>query len=411
MIPDHINFKFLLGKLGYQFILNNGRGIQKKYLFSKKIILLFFLFHGPSIHHPGLAGKAPKYYCYFMILGRNGFFGRRQVLGALGAVFFMLVSGCARADPRSEYVLGTVCSVNLYDKGSSRVYRNIFNRLREIEERMSANLPDTEIEAINAQAGRAPVRVHADTIEVLSRARYFAEISGGAFDPTIGPVAKLWNIGFDDARVPSQAELALALALVNWRDLIIDSAAKTVFLARPGMRLDIGGIAKGYAADEAVRIIQRARIPRAIIDLGGNVFAYGVKEDGQPWRVGIQNPSGLRNDYLGIMEVRNKTLVTSGIYERFLESGGSRYHHILSSLDGYPVENGLVSVTIIAGRSIDADGLSTAVFALGYGRGSALVESLDDVEAIFVFADNTVRLSSSAAGNFTLTDPAYRIEP
>jgi thiamine biosynthesis lipoprotein len=274
---------------------------------------------------------------------------------------------------------------------------------------MSANLPDTELEAINAQAGRAPVKVHRDLIEVLSRARHFAEISGGAFDPTIGPVVKLWNIGFDDARVPAQEEIDRALALVNWRDLIIDSGAETVFLARPGMRLDIGGIAKGYAADEAVRIIQRARIPRAIVDLGGNVFAFGIKPDGQPWRVGIQNPSGQRNAYLGILEVRNKTLVTSGVYERFLETGGRRYHHILSSQDGYPVENGLISVTIIADRSIDADGLSTGVFAMGYERGSALIESLSDVEAIFVFDDNTVKLSSGISGDFTLTDQTYHL--
>jgi thiamine biosynthesis lipoprotein len=175
------------------------------------------------------------------------------------------------------------------------------------------------------------------------------------------------------------------------------------------MCLDIGGMAKGYAADEAVRIIQRAGIPRAIVDLGGNIFAYGVKEGDQPWRVGIQNPSGLRNDYLGIIEVRNKTIVTSGVYERFLEEDGKRYHHILSSRDGYPVENGLVSVTIIAGSSMDADGLSTGVFALGYEQGKKLIDSLDDTDALFVFADNTVRGTAGALAHFTLTDTAYTL--
>ncbi|MDR1429587.1 MAG: FAD:protein FMN transferase [Spirochaetaceae bacterium] len=334
--------------------------------------------------------------------------GSKRVLWSLLAGLCVLTQGCAKPPPsQTEYVLGTVCSVNLYGRGSARLYRNIFSRLREIEGRMSANIEDTELERINAQAGIAPVKVHEDLVEVLLRARYFAEISGGAFDPTIGPIVKLWNIGFDGARLPSQEEIDRALPLVNWRELVIDQDAGTVFLARPGMRLDIGGIAKGYAADEAVRLIRKAGIPRAIVDLGGNIFALGEKEGNLPWRVGIQNPSGLRNDYLGILEVRNKTIVTSGVYERFLELDGKTYHHILSSRDGYPVENGLVSVTIIAGRSIDADGLSTGIFAMGYERGRQRIESLDDAEALFVFADNTIRGTAGALENFTLTDTAY----
>ncbi|MDR1177934.1 MAG: FAD:protein FMN transferase, partial [Spirochaetaceae bacterium] len=311
--------------------------------------------------------------------------GSKKILWLMLAGFCALAPGCAEPPPsQTEYVLGTVCSINLYGRGSARLYRNIFSRFREIEQRMSANIEDTELEEINAQAGIAPVKVHQDLVEVLLRARYFAEITGGAFDPTIGPLVKLWNIGFDGARVPSQEEIDSALPLVNWRDLVIDEDAGTVFLARPGMRLDIGGIAKGYAADEAVSIIRRAGIPRAIVDLGGNIFAYGEKEGNQPWRVGIQNPSGLRNDYLGILEIRNKTVVTSGVYERFLEADGKLYHHILSPHDGYPVENGLVSVTIIAGRSTDADGLSTGIFAMGYEKGRERIESLDDAEALFV---------------------------
>jgi thiamine biosynthesis lipoprotein len=274
---------------------------------------------------------------------------------------------------------------------------------------MSANLAGTELEKINAQAGIAPVKVHDDLVEVLLRARYFAEITGGAYDPTIGPLVKLWNIGFDGARVPSQEEIDRTLPLVNWRDLIIDRAAGTVFLARPGMRLDIGGIAKGYAADEAVDLIRGAGIPRAIVDLGGNIFAYGIKEGNQPWRVGIQNPSGLRNAYLGVLELRNKTIVTSGVYERFLEADGERYHHILSPGDGYPVDNGLVSVTIIASRSIDADGLSTGIFVMGYEKGREQIDLLDDTEALFVFADNTIRGTAGALKNFTLTDTAYQL--
>jgi thiamine biosynthesis lipoprotein len=221
----------------------------------------------------------------------------------------------------------------------------------------------------------------------------------------------LWDIGPDRGRLPGEEEIRRALPLIDWQDLQIDRNAGTVFLRRSGMSLDLGAIAKGYAADEAVRIIRgHRRISGAIIDLGGNVFAYGEKEGRQPWRIGVQNPlDANRGAYIGVLELRNRTVVTSGVYERFLEVDGRRYHHILSTENGYPVENGLISVTIIAEGSMDADALSTSVFALGYKDGAALVESLKGIEAIFVFEDRSVRSTKGVPAIFTLTDPAYRL--
>jgi thiamine biosynthesis lipoprotein len=311
---------------------------------------------------------------------------------------------------QSEFVLGTACSVNLYNRGTPRIYRNIFDRLREIENAMSANLEDSDLGRINAAAGLAAVAAGADTIAVLKRALRFAELSGGAFDPTVGPLAKLWGIGFDNERIPTEDEIAQALSLINWRDVVIDEDAGTVFLSRPGMGLDLGAIAKGYAADEAARIIAGAGIERALIDLGGNILAYGAKEDGGYWRVGIQNPAAGRGAYIGVAEVKNKTLVTSGVYERFFESGGRRYHHILSTRSGYPVDSGLLSVTVIGDNSMDADALSTSLFALGYDKGRALAESMENTEAIFVFTDLSVRGTSGAFGVFTLTDSDFTAE-
>jgi thiamine biosynthesis lipoprotein len=302
-----------------------------------------------------------------------------------------------------------VCTVNLYERGSDRVYREIFSRLREIENRMSANIDDSELELINTNAGIGPLRVHEDMIELIERALYFCELTEGAFDITVGPLVKLWDLGGDDPRLPSGAEIDAVLPLIAWRDIVIDREAGTVFLARKGMRLDMGAIAKGYAADEAARIIRAARIPRAVIDLGGNILALGEKAGKKPWRVGIQNPLDDRGSYMGILEVRNKTLVTSGIYERYSEIEGKRYHHILSTADGYPVENGLLSVTVIAEKSVDADALSTALFALGYEKGKALAGSLDGVYAIFVFDDMSIRGSQGALDNFTLSDEGFRI--
>ncbi len=323
-------------------------------------------------------------------------------------VAMSLFVSCAKpAASQTEFVLGTVCTINLFEKGTADAYREIFARLREIEDRMSANRDDTEIGSINRNAGVAPAAVHPDVVEVVSAALRYASLSGGTFDPSIGPVVKLWNIGSDDARVPSDAELASALPLVDYRDVVVDEKAGTVFLKRKGMRLDLGAIAKGYAADEAARIIARRRIPRAIVDLGGNILAFGEKKGGQDWRVGVQDPTSERGAYIGIISVKNKTMVTSGVYERFFIQDGKRYHHILSSRNGYPVDNGLLSVTIVADKSIDADGLSTSVFALGLDAGSKLVESLPGVEAIFVSDDLSVRSTSGIKASFKLSDPRF----
>jgi thiamine biosynthesis lipoprotein len=318
------------------------------------------------------------------------------------------LTGCRKGPPsQAEFVLGTVCTVSLYDQGKSGVYEEIFGRLREIESRMSVTLPGTELDRINANAGIEPVAVHPDVFEVIEEAVRYAELSGGAFDPSIGPLVSLWNIGGDEPHLPSQEEIDALLPLVNWRDIALDREGLTVFLKRPGMALDLGAIAKGYAADEAERILRKTRVKRAIIDLGGNILVYGEKQDRSPWRVGIQNPLDNRGAYIGIVEIRERTVVTSGIYERFFEADGVRYHHILSSADGYPVRNGLLSVTIVTRRSIDADALSTSVFALGYEEGKALVESLEGVGAVFVFEDKSIRLCGGAG--FILTDESYRI--
>jgi len=324
------------------------------------------------------------------------------------AIALLLFAGCTKTEPsRAEFVMGTVCSVTLYDQAKTQVYRDIFSRLREIEDRMSVNLPDTDLTRVNAAAGIAPVQVHDDVFYVIERALFYAGISGGAFDPTVGPLVALWGIGGDDPRVPTQTEIDTVLPLVNWRDVELDRERRSVFLRRPGMALDLGGIAKGYAADEAAALIRKARLRRAIIDLGGNIMTFGVRQDGQPWRVGIQDPLDNRGAYIGIVEVRDRTVVTSGVYERNFEADGVLYHHIFSPFDGYPAANGLLSVTIIADASIDADALSTAVFVMGFERGMALLESLEGIEGIFVFEDMSVRKTEGV--ELVITDGNYRL--
>ncbi|MDR0784513.1 MAG: FAD:protein FMN transferase [Treponema sp.] len=321
----------------------------------------------------------------------------------------LVILACAPpGSRRSEFALGTVCSVTLPDKAQEDVFSAIFARLHEIEERFSVSKDGTEVSNINAKAGVEPVHVSADVLAVIERSLHYARISDGAFDPTIGPLVKLWGIGFDNPRVPTQTEMDAVLPLVNWRNVRID--AGSVFLTEARMALDLGGIVKGYAADEAARILTENKVKRAIVDLGGNVFVFGKKKDGSNWRIGVQNPLSERGESLGVIETAgDKTMVTSGVYERFFEADGVHYHHILSTEDGFPARNGLLSVTVIADSSIDADALSTTLFALGFEKGVTLVESLDNIDALFIFEDKTVRGTHGALQCFSLSDNEWTI--
>ncbi|MCL2008766.1 MAG: FAD:protein FMN transferase [Treponema sp.] len=317
----------------------------------------------------------------------------------------LTLMGCSRLTgipSMSQFALNTVCTITLFDEGEIQIYREIFTRIREIEEKMSLFIVESEINLINNSAGLNPVRVSEEVFAVVERALYFAELSNGAFDPTVGPLVKLWDIGADEPVPPSREEIDAILPLINWRNVDLDHINQTIFLNSPGMALDLGAISKGYAADEAASIIRGAGLPQAIVNLGGNIMTIGEKPDGTLWLVGIQNPLEEIWDYLGILETGEKTIVTSGLYERYFYFEEEFYHHIFSPTTGYPAQSGLLSVTIITDKSMDADALSTAVFVLGYSEGRALVESLTGVEAIFILEDRTIR--HTAGVDFTLTD-------
>jgi thiamine biosynthesis lipoprotein len=172
----------------------------------------------------------------------------------------------------------------------------------------------------------------------------------------------------------------------------------------PGQSVDLGGIAKGYAGDEAIKIYKKHGIKSAYVNLGGNVVTLGTKPDGTPWRIGIQNPRAQNGYYLGTVEVTDKAIVTSGDYERYFEADQIRYHHILDPQTGYPADSGLMSATVVTDVSVDADALSTAVFTLGLEKGMAMVKSLKGVEAILVTKDKEIYITEGIKSSFTFTD-------
>ncbi|MDR0551553.1 MAG: FAD:protein FMN transferase [Spirochaetaceae bacterium] len=322
------------------------------------------------------------------------------------------LASCGREDiSKTSFSFGTVCNIRVYERLNAAALDAVFERLAQIERLFSPNIPESDISKVNSNAGIAPVPVSNETAFVLKAALRTAELSGGAFDPSIGPLVKLWGIGTDNERIPLDDEIAAALALVDWRRVHIDQspadgsavASESVFLETAGMALDLGAIVKGYAADEAARMLRDAGVQRAIIDFGGNIAALGQKRHGglspreEPWRIGIQNPSERRGVYAAVIPCADATLVTSGIYERFFESDDKRYHHILSTKTGYPADNELASVTIImplAGHgaaagalyaSMTADALSTTVFALGREEGERFLKAnYPDADSVFI---------------------------
>ncbi|MPN53414.1 FAD:protein FMN transferase [bioreactor metagenome] len=175
------------------------------------------------------------------------------------------------------------------------------------------------------------------------------------------------------------------------------------------MKIDLGAIAKGYTADAVVEVLRENGVKSAIIDLGGNVFAIGNKPDGNAWKIGIQDPFDQRGKIVGVIEVKDKSIVTSGIYERFIEKDGKKYHHILSPFNGYPYDNEIAGVTIISDKSIDGDALSTAVFSKGLKGGMESVEKIKDIEAIFITKNKDVYITSGLKNNFTITKDEFKL--
>lgn len=310
--------------------------------------------------------------------------------------------------PQTQLHLGTVCTINLFDDGTIDLYTALFQRLKEIEQVFSVRIAASTISQVNQAAGIAAVAVPEEVLLVLQQALDIAKKTGGAFDPTIGPLVDLWDIGGDNSQVPSQEAIDHARSLVDWRLVEIDSQRGTVYLPKQGMALDLGGIAKGYAADELVAMAQEAGIQQALFDLGGNIYAFGTKADGTPWRVGVKDPAQPGGSPALALAVQDRSVVTSGMYERFFEQEGIRYHHILNPATGYPVWNDIQSVTIVSKSSLLADALSTSVFVLGREKGLALLES-EDAEGVIIGEDNLVYPTSGIADQLSVVVSRYQL--
>ncbi len=297
-------------------------------------------------------------------------------------VMTCLLSGCRQnVYPLSvtRIMMDTVISITLYD-GNSKALDGAVALCEKYEKLFSKTVEGSDIFKLN-RANTATVSVFPDTAELITLSLKIAEASNGAFDPTVLPLVELWGIGSSDT-VPPKDDIASALEKVGFENISVNGTDITL---KNGCTLDLGGIAKGYIADKVKQYLTDCGVKSAVINLGGNTLLVGNK-NGSDFSVGLQKPFGKSGELSAIIMLDGMTAVTSGIYQRYFELQGKIYHHILDTSNGYPVDNGIVSVTVIGQSSAIADGLSTACLSLGIEKGSALASSMG-VELIFITAD------------------------
>jgi len=320
---------------------------------------------------------------------------KRIQIGLIPAVLVLIMSGCllfgGRGQPVEKQVfdiMDTDVSVKAFGPDAEEAITQAIDEIIRLDLLLSAHNPDSEVSAINRMAGEAPVKVSDDTLAVIERALYFAEVSGGVFDPTILPVSRLWSVAREQAQVPSQEDVAAALDLVDYRRVQIDRDKGTVFLPVKGMGLDLGAIAKGYAVDKMAGVLRASQVECFLVNAGGNVYAGGRKPDDSLWRVGVTDPRD-PGDIIGVMPAEDMAVVSSGDYRRYFVVDNIVYHHIIDPRTGYPADT-CRGTTVFAPSSTDADALSTIMFILGPDDSQAILAEFDDIGVIFVRRDGSI---------------------
>ncbi|MBU3199031.1 FAD:protein FMN transferase [Clostridium estertheticum] len=308
---------------------------------------------------------------------------------------------------REFYSLGTSNQLKVYGKKATKAIEESIIKVCEIDNKMSVFKEESEISKISINAGNKPQIVSNDTYYVIQKAIKYCTLSEGAFDITIKPIVALWGIGKEGQQIPSGNEVKEKLKIVNYKDIVIDKNDRSIFLKNKKQEIDVGGIAKGYAADEVKNVMIKNGIKSALINLGGNILTLGTKIDGTPWSVGIQDPFKTRGEFALTISVINKSVVTSGNYERYFEVEGKRFHHIINPSTGYPSESDIVGATIISDNSIDGDGLSTGVYIMGVQKAIKLIEEIEGVDAILITKSKEIYVTSGMKGKFTITSHEF----
>jgi len=301
---------------------------------------------------------------------------------------------------KSFRAMGTVNTITIFEEGREEILEQAAARVMELHDRLTVFDPGSQISRINANAGISAVQVSHDTFRLLQEAVRFSRETEGAFSVTIRPLTALWHIGVSSGVLPEAEKIAAARKLVNDKDLIFSENSREVMLRYRGQGLDLGGIAKGYAADEVKRILTEGGIQDAIINLGGSVIILG-----QPREIGIQHPRRETGVSMGSLVTSGEAVVTSGDYERCFFKEGRRYSHILDSRTGMPAVSGLCQATLAGPSAMTADALTTAIFVLGAEKGSSLAQKYG-YELLLVTEQLNLYCSEGMRSRFRLQNPA-----
>ncbi len=300
---------------------------------------------------------------------------------------------------KQSFYFDTICSISIYDmedmseENANKVIEDAFSICQHYESLFSRTLEGTDIYNIN-NAGGDWVECDQDTVEIVQIGIDYCALSSGKFDITVGRLSDLWDFHADDPEVPSEEDVQRAIESVNYKNIEIDG--NSIRLTDKDAEIDLGGIAKGYIADKVSKELRVDGVTSAIISLGGNIEIVGQKSEDTAFTIGVEKPYSNGTEIIGTMQLFDGTAVTSGVYERYFESNGETYHHILDASTGWPVETDIIGVTIRAGQeqSVDCDALATICILIGEKDAMNLIESLEGFEAVFIMSDGQVEESS-----------------
>ena len=307
---------------------------------------------------------------------------------------------------KNGFYFNTIIAIQLNDSQDESLIDTCFDMANTYEHYFSRTLEGSDIYNINHAHG-APVEVHDETAELIRYGIAFGDLSGGVFDISIGALTDLWDIPNNNGTIPAQTQIDAALATVDYRQITVDG--NTVTLGNPDAALDLGGIAKGYVADRMREYLNANGACEGFINLGGNVLTLGQKANDEPYHIGIRKPFGEDGETITAVDVTDRSIVTSGRYERYFEKDGHIYHHILDPKNGYPYDNGLNGVTILSDSSMAGDALSTICFALGQEKGTEFLSSMPSNDFLnpILAAETTLQAIFIDENNEMTTVDAY----
>lgn len=334
------------------------------------------------------------------------------IMAVIFSVLFFV--GCTGRQRQTTYVtetaeyFGTVITITLYGEDEESLKKSIehaFDECERLESICSAKLPDSELCRLNQTAAESAVEVSKELFFLIKEGLYYHRLSGGSLDISIGKLIDLWGIGTEHARVPKDTEREALIGLDGCKNIILDEEEQTIQYTDKLVQIDLGGIAKGYAADKVKEyLVEQEHIGSGILNFGGNVMTIGEKADGTAWKIGLTDPQE-KGEIYGVLMIKDQCVVTSGDYERYFIEDGKRYHHILDPATGYPAESGIISATVIGDRAILCDALSTTCFIVGIEKAIEIIETLDGVECILVDKDMQYHCSSGFSQyDFTRTN-------